>query len=52
MKMRHSSEEIFFDLMSAAGFQETTKLDFPLPGDVELGEEVVHLHVYLYNPAG
>jgi hypothetical protein len=51
MKMRHSSEEIFFDLMSAAGFQQTTKLDFPLPGDVELGEEVVYLHVYQYNPA-
>ncbi|KAF2034654.1 hypothetical protein EK21DRAFT_97297 [Setomelanomma holmii] len=49
MKMRHSSEEVFFSLMTEAGFQEVTKLDFPLPGDVEAGEEVVHLHVYQYH---
>jgi hypothetical protein len=49
MKMRHSSETIFFDLMTAAGFLETTKISFPLPGDVELGEETVHLHVYRYS---
>tara|TARA_R110002003_G_scaffold97_35_gene8004 strand:- start:555 stop:713 length:159 start_codon:yes stop_codon:yes gene_type:complete len=50
MKMRHSSEEVFFDLMTEAGFQETAKVGFPLPGDVEVGEEVVYLHVYRYNP--
>jgi hypothetical protein len=46
MKMRHSSEEVFFELMKEAGFVETTKIEFPLPGDVEVGEEVVYLHVY------
>jgi hypothetical protein len=51
MKMRHSSEEIFFDLMTAAGFQETTTLEYPLPGDAEVGEETVYLHVYQYNPS-
>jgi hypothetical protein len=46
MKMRHKSEEVFFDLMATAGFKETSTLEFPLPGDVELGEEIVYLHVY------
>ena len=46
MKMRHSSEHVFFRLMEDAGFVETAKLDFPLPGDVEAGEEIVNLHVY------
>jgi hypothetical protein len=50
MKMRHSSEEIFFDLMARAGFEETAKLCYPLPGDNEVGEEVVYLHVYQYKP--
>ncbi|KAF1942708.1 hypothetical protein EJ02DRAFT_401910 [Clathrospora elynae] len=49
MKMRHSSEEVFFHLMSTAGFRETTKLEYPLPGDVEVGEETVYLHVYKYT---
>ncbi|KAF2832209.1 hypothetical protein CC86DRAFT_400982 [Ophiobolus disseminans] len=49
MKMRHSSEEVFFDLMGAARFEETAKFEYPLPGDLELGEEVVHLHVYQYK---
>ncbi|KAI4659628.1 uncharacterized protein J4E79_006163 [Alternaria viburni] len=46
MKMRHSSEAVFFKLMSDAGFLETDKMEFPLPGDVEVGEETVYLHVY------
>jgi negative regulator of genetic competence, sporulation and motility len=46
MKMRHSSEDVFFDLMAEARFKETGKVAFPLPGDVEAGEETVHLHVY------
>lgn len=50
MKMRHSSEEVFFELMATAGFQETVKLHYPLPGDVEVGEEVVNLHVYQIRP--
>ncbi|KAF1845841.1 uncharacterized protein K460DRAFT_338481 [Cucurbitaria berberidis CBS 394.84] len=49
MKMRHSSEEVFFNLMAAAGFQATKRIDYPLPGDVEVGEETVHLHLYEYN---
>jgi hypothetical protein len=51
MKMRHSSEEVFFDLMATAGFQPTAKFDYPLPGDVEVGEEMVYLHVYQYSPS-
>ncbi|KAL5121944.1 hypothetical protein ACEQ8H_000160 [Pleosporales sp. CAS-2024a] len=51
MKMRHSSEEIFFSLMSTAGFQETLLVSYPLPGDVEAGEEVVDVHVYQYYPS-
>jgi hypothetical protein len=46
MKMRHSSEEVFFELMNDAGFLETAKMGFALPGDVEVGEEIVYLHVY------
>jgi hypothetical protein len=51
MKMRHSSEDIFFHLMAAAGFHETTKLEYPLPGDSEVGEEMVNLRVYQYKPS-
>ncbi|CAN9418748.1 unnamed protein product [Alternaria alternata] len=46
MKMRHSSEEVFFELMEDAGFIKKTQIEFPLPGDVEIGEEIVYLHVY------
>ncbi|KAL1793211.1 hypothetical protein ACET3X_008193 [Alternaria dauci] len=46
MKMRHSSEEVFFELMQDAGFLKTAQMEYPLPGDVEVGEEVVYLHVY------
>lgn len=46
MKMRHSSEQVFFDLMADAGFVPTAKLTFALPGDAEVGEESVDLHVY------
>ncbi|KAH8731395.1 putative methyltransferase-domain-containing protein [Phaeosphaeriaceae sp. PMI808] len=49
MKMRHISEEIFFELMVAAGFRETNTIQWSLPGDIVLGEEAVHLHVYQYN---
>ena len=51
MKMRHSSEEIFFELMAKAGFEEIGRVAFPLPGDEEVGEETVHLHVYKFTPA-
>jgi hypothetical protein len=46
MKMRHDSERVFFELMCDAGFEETAGLEWGLPGDVELGEERVFLHVY------
>lgn len=49
MKMRHSSEEVFFTLMANAGFLETTTIAYPLPGDVDIGEETVYLHVYQYD---
>ncbi|KAF2134340.1 S-adenosyl-L-methionine-dependent methyltransferase [Dothidotthia symphoricarpi CBS 119687] len=49
MKMRHSSEEVFFKLMEQAGFEEVRVLEYKLPGDVETGEEVVYLHVYGYG---
>jgi hypothetical protein len=51
MKMRHSSERVFFDLMDIAGFEETTILEYPLPGDVEVGEETVYFHIYQYKPS-
>lgn len=46
MKMRHTSEQVFFALMQDAHFVETAKLEFPLPGDIQVGEEMVYLHVY------
>ncbi|KAH7401859.1 putative methyltransferase-domain-containing protein [Phaeosphaeria sp. MPI-PUGE-AT-0046c] len=51
MKMRHLSEEVFFDLMAEADFMKITTLEYPLPGDVEIGEEAVFLHVYQYKPS-
>lgn len=48
MKMRHDSERVFFDLMVEAGFKETALLEYPLPGDLALGEDTVYLHVYRY----
>ncbi|KAF3038806.1 hypothetical protein E8E12_005118 [Didymella heteroderae] len=50
MKMRHDSERVFFDLMAEAGFKETALLEYPLPGDLALGEDTVYLHVYRYAP--
>lgn len=51
MKMRHSSEEVFFDLIAETGFKRITTIEYPLPGDVEIGEETVLLHVYQYSPS-
>lgn len=50
MKMRHSSEEVFFSLMSKAGFTTMDPIPFPLPGDEIQGEEVVYIHLYRYKP--
>jgi len=46
MKMRHASEEVFFELMSEAGFATAESTPFPLPGDEEEGEETVYVHIY------
>lgn len=50
MKMRHSSEEVFFDLMAEAKFVKIKTFEYMLPGDIEVGEEIVFLHVYQYKP--
>ena len=49
MKMRHSSEEVFFELMSEAGFATIESTPFPLPGDEEEGEETVYVHIYRHT---
>jgi hypothetical protein len=49
MKMRHSSEDVFFDLMSAAGFRSQISLTIPLPGDEQAGEEKIHVYFYKYQ---
>ena len=35
--------------MTEAGFRETALLEYPLPGDIALGEETVYLHVYRHG---
>lgn len=49
MKKRHSSEDVFFDLMSEAEFKTTKTLAYPLPGDEETGEETVEVHIFRYE---
>lgn len=49
MKKRHSSEDVFFDLMSEAKFQTVDMICFPLPGDEKAGEERVELYIYQYS---
>ncbi|KAJ4300981.1 hypothetical protein N0V90_003070 [Kalmusia sp. IMI 367209] len=51
MKKRHSSEDVFFDLMSEANFQTIDTIGFPLPGDERAGEERVELYIYEYSGA-
>jgi hypothetical protein len=46
MKKRHSSEDIFFDLMSDAGFATEDTMTIPLPGDEESGEETVYVYTF------
>jgi len=47
--MRHASEEIFFSLMSEAGFATTDTIPFPLPGEDLVGKETVFVHLYRYE---
>jgi hypothetical protein len=49
MKRRHSSEEIFFDLMTEAKFVTTRTLTYALPGDEQAGEEEVEVYLYRYE---
>lgn len=49
MKIRHSSEKVFFDLMRDAGFRTTNVMEFPLPGDENTGEETVHFYTFGYK---
>ena len=46
MKKRHSSEEVFFNLMAEVGLVKTSATTIPLPGDVEIGEEEVLLYAF------
>ncbi|KAF1953875.1 hypothetical protein CC80DRAFT_595433 [Byssothecium circinans] len=49
MKRRHASEDVFFDLMVEAEFQNTRLLTYPLPGDDRAGEETVEVYLYRYE---
>ncbi|KAF2015687.1 hypothetical protein BU24DRAFT_461921 [Aaosphaeria arxii CBS 175.79] len=49
MKFRHSSEEVFFDLMADAGFVKVAEHEIPLPGDEEPGEEDVHVYLFRHD---
>ncbi|CAI6341856.1 unnamed protein product [Periconia digitata] len=49
MKRRHTSEEIFFDFMSKAGFKTADVQKFPLPGDENAGEEEVEIYMYQHK---
>jgi hypothetical protein len=46
MKKRHSSEEIFFELMSEKSFKVADMKIFPLPGDDQVGEETVFVYIF------
>lgn len=46
MKKRHSSEDIFFDLMETAGLKSRSTRVLALPGDEECGEEEVQIYYY------
>lgn len=46
MKKRHSSEEVFFDLMAEAKFKTEGVTEFPLPGDEKSGEEIVYVYQF------
>ncbi|KAH9860499.1 hypothetical protein J1614_011830 [Plenodomus biglobosus] len=49
MKMRHSSEVVFFDLMAKAAFTKVSTMSYPLPADTKAAEETVELHMYRYT---
>ena len=49
LKRRHTSEEVFFDLMSGAQFANARVRKFPLPGDENAGEEEVEVYMYQFK---
>ena len=49
MKIRHTSEDVFFDLMSKAKFQTKSKFEIELPGDDAAGEETVWVHLFVHQ---
>ncbi|KAF2645454.1 hypothetical protein P280DRAFT_417219 [Massarina eburnea CBS 473.64] len=51
MKKRHSSENVFFDLMAATNFRNTRTCTYQLPGDEQTGEETVEVYFYRYGGA-
>jgi len=46
MKVRHSSEDFFFTVMSDAGFSRERRLELPLRGDDATDEEVIQVHLF------
>ncbi|KAF2749258.1 hypothetical protein M011DRAFT_439592 [Sporormia fimetaria CBS 119925] len=49
MKKRHDSEEVFFQLMADAGFQEEDVVQMPLPGDEHSENETVFVHTFRHR---
>ncbi len=49
MKMRHESENIFFELISKAGLDEVGHTAVPLPGALEEDEGKVDIYEYVGN---
>jgi hypothetical protein len=46
MKVRHSSEDIFFNLMAEAGFTVRDTLVLPLPGDDSEGGDTIDVTLF------
>ena len=46
MKMRHSSEKVFFEHMAASGFEVVLIITQQLPGDAKPGEENVEIYAF------
>jgi hypothetical protein len=49
MKVRHSSEHIFFDLMAEAAFSIENTTNLPLPGDDGESEETIDVFHFQYS---
>ncbi|OCL06255.1 S-adenosyl-L-methionine-dependent methyltransferase [Glonium stellatum] len=46
MKVRHSSEAVFFDLMSESGFIIRSRTILPIPGDEKTAHEKIDVYVF------